>query len=47
MAMFISLRSKKRKMASSSGFEESTLEELAKVLFSLTGRARDYLARAW
>ena len=34
-------------MASSNGFEESALEELAGVLFYLTGGARDYLAGAW
>ena len=39
-AMFISPRSKKRKMATGSGFVEVALEELAGVLLCRTGGAR-------
>ena len=38
-AMFLSTRSKKRKMARGSGSRESTLEELAGVLLCLTSGA--------
>ena len=47
MVMFISLRSKKRKMAVGSGSEESTLEELTGVLLCLTGGVLDGLVGAW
>ena len=47
MAMFTSLRSRKRKMAAGSGSEESALEELARTLRYLTGGTRDDLAKGW
>ena len=47
MAMFTSLRSKKRKMAAGSGSEESALEELGGTLLCRTGGARDGLAEGW
>ena len=47
MAMFISLQSKKRKMAVGSRSGESALEELTRVLLCLTSGARDGLVGAW
>ena len=47
MAMFTSLRSRKRKMAAGNGSEESALEEFAGTLLCWTGRARDDLAGGW
>ena len=47
MAMFTSLRSRKRKMAAGSGSEESALEEIAGTLLCWTGGARDDLAGGW
>ena len=44
MAMFISPRSRKRKMAAGNKSEESVLEELIRVIHCLIGGARDCLA---
>ena len=44
MAMFISLRSRKQKMAVGSGSRDSALEELAGILRCLIGGTRDVLA---
>ena len=47
MVMFISLQSKKLKMAVGSRSGESALEELTRVLLCLTNGARDGLVGAW
>ena len=45
--MFISPRSRKRKMAMGSGSKESTLDRLIGVLLYLTGWARERPPGAW